>query len=142
MPKNFAPKCFAVAALLSVGLVAGCGGRMANPTPEVSIYDRYMTCEEIRQEVAQNYAEQSALVREQVWAEEKNDMIMGLSLAFPPGWFAVDRTIEGEYGQSPQQIEGSALATRARHLIAQAKEDQCWPDPKVWSPTSKLGSPS
>jgi len=134
MPRKSLSRPIAVLALISAGLIAGCGGRMANPTPEVSIFDRYMSCEEMRQEVAANYEQQSALVREQVWAEEKNDMIMALSLAFPPGWFAVDQTIEGDYGTSPQQIEGSALATRSRYLIAQAKEEQCWPDPKVWSP--------
>lgn len=135
MRKNFASTTLMAAVLVSAGLLAGCAGRMANPTPEVSIFDRYMSCEDIRREVASNYEEQSDLVREQVWAEEKNDMVMGLSLAFPPGWFAVDQTVEGEYGQSPQQLEGSALATRARHLISLAKEDQCWPDPKVWSPS-------
>lgn len=123
-------------ALVGAGLLAGCGGRMPNPTPEVSIFDRYMSCDDIREEVAANYSEQSALVREQVWAEEKNDMIMGLSLAIPPGWFAIDNTVEGDFGTSPQQIDGSALATRARHLIAEAKKDNCWPDPKVWSPAS------
>lgn len=134
MPRKSLSRPIAVLALTSAGLIAGCGGRMANPTPEVSIFDRYMSCEEMRQEVASNYEEQSALVREQVWAEEKNDMIMALSLGFPPGWFAVDQTIRGDYGTSPQQIEGAALATRNRYLIAQAKEEQCWPDPKVWSP--------
>jgi len=124
----------ALAAMFGASLMAGCGGRAANPTPEVSIYDRYMSCDEIRDEVAHNYAAQSLLVREHVWAEEKNDMIMGLSLLFPPGWFAVDATVEGEYGESPQEIEGSALATRARYLIATAQKDECWPDPKVWSP--------
>lgn len=135
MPRNTAPRCLAVIALFGAGLIAGCAGRMPNPTPEVSIYDRYMTCEQIREEVARNYEAQSALVREQVWAQEKNDMISGLSLAFPPGWFALDQTVEGEYGESPQEIDGSALATRSRHLIAIAQEDQCWPDPKVWSPS-------
>lgn len=135
MPRMIAPTFLALAALASTGLMAGCAGRMPNPTPEVSIFDRYMSCEDIRQEVARNYEAQSELVREQVWAEEKNDMIRGLSLAFPPGWFALDQTVEGEYGQSPQQIEGSALATRSRHIIAIAQEDQCWPDHKVWSPS-------
>ncbi len=123
-------------ALLATGLLAGCGGRMANPTPEVSIYDRYMTCDQIQEEVARNYETQSALAREHAWAEERNDMIMALSLAFPPGWFAVDQTVEEDYPNAPQDIEGLALGDRNRHIIAMAKDKNCWPDPKVWSPAS------
>ncbi len=136
MPYMTQARYLTAAACLGLGLLAGCGGRMANPTPEISIYDRYMTCEDIRHEVARNYEAQSALVREQVWAEEKNDMIMGLSLAFPPGWFAVDQTVEGDYPEAPQEIEVLALGARNRHIISLAQEDQCWPDPKVWSPAS------
>lgn len=122
--------CVVLAGLLA----AGCAGRSANPAQEATIYDRYMTCEQLRAEVAQNYDRQSALVREQVWQEEKNDMIMGLSLAFPPGFFAVDDTVEGDYGTSPQQIEHRALATRNRHLIAMAQEKggTCWPGKDHW----------
>jgi hypothetical protein len=136
MPSGSPSRYVTLAACLGLAALAGCGGRMANPTPEVSIYDRYMTCEEIRQEVERNYAAQSALVREQNWANEKNHMISGLSLVFPPGWFALDETIEGDYGTAPQEIEASALATRSRHIIGIAQKDQCWPDPKVWSPAS------
>ncbi len=128
------PGYLTISAIVSMALLAGCGGRVANPTPEVSIYDRYMSCDEIRQEVATNYAAQSLLVRERVRAEEMNDMTMVFALAFPPAWFAVDQTVEGDYGRSPQEIEGTALATRARHLISVAQKDECWPDPKVWSP--------
>lgn len=124
-----------VSAILAGSLVSGCAGRMANPAPEATIYDRYMTCDEIRAEVAGNYETQSALVRERVWAREKNNMIRGLSIAFPPGFFAVDDTVEGEYGTSPQEIEGSALATRARHLVAIAKERECWPGSEYWMPS-------
>ena len=128
------PRFVAIAALAMLAVAGGCGGRSPNPVPQVSIYDRYMSCDEIRQEVAENYEAQSALVRERVWAEEKNDMIMGIALAFPPAWFAVDQTVEGEYGQSPQESEGSALATRARYLIDIAQKENCWPYPQVWSP--------
>jgi hypothetical protein len=135
MSMNIAPRYLVAGALLAAGLAAGCAGRTPNPTPEVSIFDRYMTCEDIRQEVARNYDAQSALVRERNALEEKNDAITSFSLAFPPGLFALDQTIDGDYGQSPQEIEASALATRDRHIIVLAKEDQCWPDPKVWSPS-------
>lgn len=116
-----------LAAFLGASLV-GCGGRMANPTPEVTIYDRYMTCNQIEDEVATNYEAQSALAREHAWGEEKNDMIMGLSLAFPPGWFAVDQTVEEHYPNAPQDIEGLALGDRNRHIIALAKDKGCWPN--------------
>ena len=125
-----------VIACVGLGLLAGCGGRMANPTPEVSIYDRYLNCEDIRKEVAANYEKQSALAREEAWAKEKNDMIMGLSLAFPPGWFAVDQTVEGDFPEAPQERETLALGARNRHIIAIAKDQGCWPDPAVWSPAS------
>lgn len=120
--------------LLSALLAAGCAGRSANPVQEATITDRYMTCEQIRQEVAANYTKQSALVREQVWQEEKNDMIMGLSLAFPPGWFGLDMGVEEDYPNSPQQVEHSALATRNRHLIAMAQGQggDCWPGKDHW----------
>lgn len=127
--------------ILSVGVVlgalavTGCAGRMANPTEEATIYDRYMTCEQIRAEVARNYDAQSALVREQVQAEEENDIIKVFSLAYPPGFFAVDNTVEGDdYGTAPQEIEHAALATRNRHLIALAKEKSptCWPGDSHW----------
>jgi len=136
MPRISRLKWMPLGALLATGLLAGCGGRVANPTPEVSIYDRYMTCDQIQEEVARNYETQSALAREHAWAEEKNDMIMGLSLAFPPGWFAVDQTVEEDYPNAPQDIEGLALGDRNRHIIAMAKDKNCWPDPKVWSPAS------
>ena len=123
-------------ACLGLGLLAGCGGRTANPTPEVSIYDRYMSCEDIRAEVARNYEQQHELAREHAWGEEKNDMIMGLSLIFPPGWFAIDQTVEEDYPGAPQDIEGLALGDRNRHIIALAKGQGCWPNPKVWSPAS------
>lgn len=118
----------------AVSLLAACAGRSPNPEPQASIYDRYKTCEEIRYEVASNYAKQSDLVGEQVWAEEKNDMIMGLSLAFPPGWFGLDMGVEEDYPNSPQQIEHSALATRNRALIAQAQAEggDCWPGKDHW----------
>jgi hypothetical protein len=125
-------------ALVVAGLTAGCAGRMANPAAEATIYDRYMSCGDIRAEVAGSYEAQSALVRERVWAQEKNDMIRGLSIAFPPGFFAIDDTVEeasGEYKISPQEIDGSALATRARHLIATAQERQCWPGSEYWMPS-------
>ena len=134
MSNRMMPRYVAIVALATLAVASGCGGRSPNPVAQVSIYDRYMSCDEIRQEVAENYAAQSELVREQVWAEEKNDMIMGIALAFPPAWFAIDKTVEGDYGQSPQEIEGSALATRARYLIDVAQKENCWPDPQVWSP--------
>lgn len=114
--------------------LAACAGRSPNPVPEASIYDRYMTCEQIRNEVASNYVKQSDLMRDQAWAEEKNDMIMGLSVAFPPGWFGLDMGVEEDYPNSPQQIDHSALATRNRHLIAmaQAKGFNCWPGKDHW----------
>ncbi len=123
-------------ALVGLGLLAGCGGRMANPAPEATIYDRYLTCDEIQKEVAGNYEAQSDLARELVWAKEKNDMIRGLSLAFPPGWFALDMTAEEDYPKTPQDIETLALGARNRHIIGLAKEQGCWPDPAVWSPVS------
>ena len=114
--------------------LAACAGRSPNPVPEASIYDRYMTCEQIRNEVASNYVKQSDLMRDQAWAEEKNDMIMGLSVAFPPGWFGLDMGVEEDDPNSPQQIDHSALATRNRHLIAmaQAKGFNCWPGKDHW----------
>lgn len=120
--------------MLAALLATGCAGRSPNPAQEATIYDRYMTCEQIRAEVARNYEAQSALVREQVWQEEKNDMIMGLSLAFPPGWFGLDMGVEEDYPNSPQQIEHSALATRNRHLIAMAQKQggDCWPGKDLW----------
>jgi len=136
MPQVSPLRLLTLAALLGTGLLAGCGGRMANPTPEVSIYDRYLTCDQIQAEVEQNYEKQSALAREFAWAEEKNDMIMGLSVAFPPGWFAVDQTIQDGYPNAPQDIEGLALGDRNRHIIALAKDKDCWPDPHIWSPAS------
>jgi hypothetical protein len=136
MPQVSSLRLLTLATLLGTGLLAGCGGRMANPTPEVSIYDRYLTCEQIQAEVEQNYEKQSALARELAWAEEKNDMIEGLSVVFPPGWFAVDQTIQEGYPNAPQEIEGLALGDRNRHIIALAKDKDCWPDPQVWSPAS------
>lgn len=120
--------------LVGMLVVAGCAGRSPVPVQEATITDRYMTCEQIRDEVARNYAKQSALVREQVWQEEKNDMIMGLSLAFPPGWFGLDMGVEEDYPNSPQQIEHSALATRNRHLISMAQNQggDCWPGKDHW----------
>lgn len=123
-----------LAALLGAGLVVGCGGRMTNPTPEVSINDRYMSCDQIEDEVATNYEAQSALAREHAWGKEKNDMIRGLSLVFPPGWFAVDQTVEEDYPNAPQDIESLPLGDRNRHIIALAKDKGCWPVPYVWSP--------
>jgi len=136
MPRFSPLRLMGLGVLLGSGLLAGCGGRVANPTPEVSIYDRYMTCDDIRAEVERNYEKQHELVREHNWAEEKNDMIMGLSLVFPPGWFAVDQTVEEDYPHAPQDIEGLALGDRNRHIIALAKEQGCWPNPQVWSPAS------
>jgi hypothetical protein len=125
---------FEMSLLLGALVAAGCAGRSPNPVQEATITDRYMTCEQIRDEVARNYAKQSALVREQVWQEEKNDMIMGLSLVFPPGWFGLDMGVEEDYPNSPQQIEHSALATRNRHLIAMAQSQggDCWPGKDHW----------
>ncbi len=54
--RNLVSTLSVAVALVSAGLLAGCGGRMPNPTPEVSIFDRYMSCEDIRQEVASNYS--------------------------------------------------------------------------------------
>jgi len=136
MPRISRFKWMTLGALLGAGLLAGCGGRMANPTPEVSIYDRYMTCDQIQAEVERNYQEQSELAREHAWALEKNDMIMGLSVAFPPGWFAVDQTIQEGYPTAPQEVEALALGDRNRHIIALAKDSGCWPNPEVWSPAS------
>lgn len=123
-----------ISLVLGALVIAGCAGRSPVPTPEAQLTDRYMSCEDIRKEVAANYAKQSELVREQNWQEEKNDMIMGLSVAFPPGFFAVDQGVEEDYPNSPQNIEHSALATRNRHLIAmaQAKGGNCWPGTDHW----------
>jgi hypothetical protein len=115
-------------------LLAGCAGRSPVPTQEVRITDRYMSCEDIRKEVAANYVAQSDLVREQAWAMEKNDIISGFSLVFPPGWFGLDLGVEEDYPNSPQNIEHAALATRNRHLIAMAQEKggNCWPGRDHW----------
>jgi hypothetical protein len=123
-----------ISVMLGVLAVAGCAGRSANPTQEATIHDRYMTCAQIRAEVARNYEAQSALVREQNAQEERNDSIMLWSIAFPPGFFAIDDTVEGDYGTSPQDIEHRALATRNRHLIAmaQAQGGDCWPGKDHW----------
>lgn len=123
-----------ISLIWGVLVVAGCAGRSANPAQEATIYDRYMTCQQIRAEVAKNYETQSALIRQQNDLEEKNDTIKVLSIAFPPGFFAVDNTVEGDYGTSPQDIEHRALATRNRHLIAiaQARGGTCWPGKDHW----------
>lgn len=125
MPHVFFLRVWLLIVLGTLGLISGCGGRMANPVSQVSIFDRYMTCDQIAQEVTRNESMQSELAREQDWAQEKNDMVKGLALAFPPAWFAIDRPVEADYPNSPQDAEDLALGERNRHMMKLAQDKNC-----------------
>jgi hypothetical protein len=114
--------------LMGVGtLLGGCAGRLANPQPVDSAFDKYYTCQDIRAE--KDRINQAFLDRnvEQASLKQRDDELMTrtIPLLLLPGVGAIQETRASGSAKSPQQVEIDALKARDAHLDGMAADRGC-----------------
>jgi hypothetical protein len=107
-------------------LLASCAGRDANPQPTASVYDKYYTCQDIREEKGRIYAAVRDRGVEQASRRSRDDDLMARTIPFlPVGLAAVDETRMSGSAKSAQEIEIEALDARDKHLDGMAADRGC-----------------
>ena len=107
-------------------LLASCAGREANPQPTASVYDKYYTCQDIREEKGRIYAEVQNRDVEQASRRSRDDDLMARTIPFlPVGLAAVDETRMSGSAKTAQEIEIEALQARDKHLDGMAADRGC-----------------
>jgi hypothetical protein len=107
-------------------LVASCAGREPNPQPVASVYDKYYTCQDIRDEKGRIYAAVADRGVEQASIRQRDNDLMSRTIPFlPPGLAAVDESRMSGSAKSAQEIEIEALQVRDKHLDGMASDRGC-----------------
>jgi hypothetical protein len=107
-------------------LLASCAGREPNPQPVAWAYDKYYTCQDIREEKGRIY--QAMLDRgvEQERLRQRDNDLMARTIPFlPVGAAAIDETRTSGSAKTPQEIEIEALKARDSHLDGMAADRGC-----------------
>jgi len=110
----------------AAALLGGCAGRLANPQPVDSAFDKYYTCQDIRAE--KDRINQAFLARnvEEASLKQRDDELLARGVPLiPPGFAAVQETRASSKAKSPQQIEIDALKARDAHLDGMAADRGC-----------------
>ena len=107
-------------------LLAGCAGREPNPEPTQWVYDKYYTCQDIREEkdrIAEAVRDRNV---EQASLEARDNELMIRTIPFlPPGLAAMEETSMSGEAKTPQQVENDALLARDKHLDGMAADRGC-----------------
>jgi hypothetical protein len=107
-------------------LLAGCAGREANPTPVAWVYDKYYTCQDIREEKDRIAEQMRARNIEQASLEARDNDLMARTIPFlAPGVFAIQETSMSGEAKTPQEVENDALLERNKHLDGMATDRGC-----------------
>ena len=107
-------------------LLASCAGREPNPQPVAWAYDKYYTCQDIREEKGRIFqAMQDRGVEEQRLRQRDNDLMARTIPFLPVGVAAIDETRTSGSAQTPQQIEIDAFKARNVHLDGMAADRGC-----------------
>jgi hypothetical protein len=107
-------------------LLGGCAGRLANPQPVDSAFDKYYTCQDIRAE--KDRINQAFLARniELASLKQRDDELLSRGIPLiPPGFAAVQETHASGKALPPQQVEIDALKARDAHLDGMAADRGC-----------------
>src|ERR1700759_2529528 len=106
--------------------LSGCAGRLANPQPVDSAFDKYYTCQDIRAEkdrINQAYLDRNV---EQAALRQRDNDLMSRTIPFlAPGVFAIDESRTSESAKSAQQVEIDALKARDQHFNSMAPDRGC-----------------
>jgi hypothetical protein len=107
-------------------LLASCAGRDANPQPVASVYDKYYTCQDIREEKGRIFDAVKDRNVEQASIRRRDNDLMSRTIPFlPPGLAAVDEARMSGSKQTAQEIEIDALKARDAHLDGMAADRGC-----------------
>lgn len=107
-------------------LLAGCAGREPNPQPVEWAYDKYYTCQDIREEKGRIFqAMQDRGVEQQKLAQRDNDLMARTIPFLPAGLMAMEETNVSSSAKTPQEIEIEALKARDAHLDGMAADRGC-----------------
>jgi hypothetical protein len=110
----------------AVVLLAGCAGREPNPTPTTWVYDKYYTCQDIREEKDRIYQAAQDRGVEQALIRQRDNDLMSRTIPFlAPALFAVDETRMSGSAKTAQEIEVDALKARDAHLDGMATDRGC-----------------
>ena len=107
-------------------LLAACAGREPNPQPVQWAYDKYYTCQDIREEkdrIAEAVRDRNV---EQASLESRDNDLMARTIPFlAPGVAAIEEaSVDGD-ALTPQQTENDALLARDKHLDGMAADRGC-----------------
>ncbi len=107
-------------------LLASCAGREPNPQPVQWVYDKYYTCQDIREEkdrIAEAVRDRNV---EQAFLESRDNDLMARTIPFlAPGVFAIEESSASGKAKTPQEIENDALLARDKHLDGMAADRGC-----------------
>ncbi|GAB2174806.1 hypothetical protein DLREEDagr8_03640 [Dongia sp. agr-C8] len=107
-------------------LLASCAGREPNPTPVAWVYDKYYTCQDIREEkdrIAEAMRDRNV---EQASLESRDNDLMARTIPFlAPGVAAIEETSVSGKAKTPQEVENDALLERDKHLDGMAADRGC-----------------
>ena len=107
-------------------LLASCAGREPNPQPVEWVYDKYYTCQDIREEKDRIAAAIRDRNVEQASLESRDNDLMSRTIPFlPPGLAALEETSMSSSAKTPQEIENEALQARGAHLDGMAADRGC-----------------
>ena len=107
-------------------LLASCAGRNPNPETTTWVYDKYYTCQDIREEKDRIYQAAQDRGVEQAKLHSRDNDLMARTIPFlPPGLFAVDETRMSGSKKTAQEVEIDALRERDKHLDAMATDRGC-----------------
>jgi len=109
----------------TIVLLAGCAGREPNPTPTQWVYDKYYTCQDIREEKDRIAGAMRDRNVEQASLEARDNDLMARTIPFlAPGVAAIEETSVSE-ANTPQEVENEALRARDKHLDGMAADRGC-----------------
>ena len=107
-------------------LLTACAGREPNPQPVEWAYDKYYTCQDIRDEKGRIAEAMRDRNIEQAFVEARDNDLMTRTIPFlPPGLSAMEETNLSSKAQTPQQVENDALMARDKHLDGMASDRGC-----------------
>ena len=107
-------------------LLASCAGREPNPQPVEWAYDKYYTCQDIREEKGRIAAAVRDRNIEQASLESRDNDLMTQTIPFLlPGLSAMEETSMSGEAKTPQQVENEALLARDKHLDGMASDRGC-----------------
>jgi hypothetical protein len=107
-------------------LVASCAGREPNPEPVDWVYDKYYTCQDIREEKGRIFQAIQDRDVEQASIRSRDNDLMARTIPFAaPGLLAIDESRMSGSAKSAQEVEIEALKARDAHLDGMAADRGC-----------------